>query len=202
MTREHIPPGTYDWVYTIPSADIDEKPTSLTIVPDEDDRGKIANRLEIVSVDALEANLELSRHQDKLRIHVTGSFAATVTQECVKTLKPVQSEIVEEFDAWFADEAEVVTFEKVKRERMLKMGQTEMPILEEFEDPEPLKGGQIDLGDLVTQYLSLALPPFPLHKSVPLDDEEEAQAERRGSPDNPFAALKNWRETHRDPSKQ
>ena len=65
------------------------------------------------------------------------------------------------------------------------------PLLEEKEDPEPVVNGYIDLGEVVTQFLSLALDPYPHKEGVTHDlTDEDADIERKTRKiENPFAKL-------------
>ena len=74
------------------------------------------------------------------------------------------------------------------------MANGETPIINEQEDPEKIIGGKIDLGEVVTQHLSLAIDPYPHKEGVKYeygDDEPEKVPE--AFKNNPFAALKDWK---------
>ena len=65
-------------------------------------------------------------------------------------------------------------------------------------NPEAIIDGYIDAGELVTQYLSLALNPYPHAEGVKYelgDDNEEAIKPKL---DNPFAALKEWKNNKKE----
>jgi hypothetical protein len=61
-------------------------------------------------------------------------------------------------------------------------------MLEEYEDPEPLVDGKVDVGELASQYLSLAIDPYPHAPGVePVGEDPEIELKR--DKENPFAAL-------------
>jgi hypothetical protein len=71
-----------------------------------------------------------------------------------------------------------------------------VPLLDEQDDPEPITDGKIDLGELVSQFLSLSINPFPHAPGVELPEEQEGDGPVRmsaGNAPNPFAALKDWK---------
>ena len=128
-------------------------------------------------------------------VHVNGRIRATVKQPCVVTLEPVESRIDETFEAWFSDPDQAIALSKAKHDKMAKSAGGEVPMLDEKDDPEPIIDGQIDLGELVTQHLALALDPYPHAEGVKYeygDDEPEKVPEEFKN--NPFAALKDWKD--------
>jgi uncharacterized metal-binding protein YceD (DUF177 family) len=128
--------------------------------------------------------------------HVSGKFNALVVQECVVTLEPVETSLSEPVEGYFADKEKAVSFAAAKRAREGSKNQGEVEILEESDDPEPLHNGMIDLGELVVQHLSLALPPYPHKEGVTYEmgDERFALDEKSPLKKNPFEALKDWKE--------
>ena len=128
------------------------------------------------------------------RVHVSGSLTAKVTQLCVVTREPVQQEIETAVEGWFADTGEAVSLARARHEKQGRKMDADLPMLEEEDDPEPLVDGQIDLGELVTQHLSLAIDPYPHKEGVVF---EQAEMPGKSAPPpvrrNPFAALKDWK---------
>ncbi len=191
--KEKLPPP--EWSHLIDSEEIDAKPLKLSISAGDEERRLLAKRLDVPSVDALGAELTVVREKGSMVVHVKGILKAQLTQSCVVTTDPVKSEIEESLKAWFADPEQAVSFAKVRRDKLIEAGQGELPILSEADDPEPITEGQIDLGELVTQYLSLYIDPYPHAEGVKYeigdDDEAESGSE---TIKNPFAALKDWKE--------
>ncbi|MCB9973528.1 MAG: DUF177 domain-containing protein [Rhodospirillales bacterium] len=177
-----------EWSYLLPVEDVGEAEVRLTISPDAEARKNMARRLNLLEVSDLVAKLKVKR-RDKRVIKVGGTFKARVVQECIATLKPVPDQIEETLEGWFADPQQAVSFARARHERDKMKSDHEFPVLEEAEDPEPVIDGKIDLGELVTQYLSLSLNPFPRSEEV---SGLEASGESDSAPrrENPFAALK------------
>lgn len=183
-----------EWSHRVDAAGIGLTPLRTTISASPQERKDLARRLQVESVDVLKAELVLARKSENLVLHVTGSFSAQVTQPCVVTLEPVQQQIEGSVEGWFADPDSVVPFVRAKHERNSKKAGAELPILEEEDAPEALINGEVDLGELVTQHLSLALDPYPHKEGVDFEYQDKPSGEKRSKTrENPFAALKNWK---------
>ncbi len=184
-----------EWSYLFDTEELDENPVKLSIAPGDEENALLTKRLDILSLDALSADLTISRDKGSMIVRVQGSFAASVTQNCVVTTDPVRSEIKEEFKAWYADSEQAVSLAKVKRDKLVEAGQGELPVLNEKDDPEAIIEGKIDLGELVTQYLSLSINPYPHAEGAEFevgdDEKSDPPSDIRK---NPFAALKDWKE--------
>ncbi len=195
MTRTRAKALKSEWSYAIPEEDIADKPVFLDIAASEDECAAVARRLGILGVDELKAECWVTREQGGRVIHVTGNLNAKIRQACVVTLEPVESEISESFEGWFADPEQTVSFAKARREReQVKSGQ-EVPILEEWEDPEPTQDGLVDIGELVVQNLALAMPQYPHKDGVTHEiTDEDLKTEKSDLRKNPFEGLKRWKE--------
>jgi hypothetical protein len=196
MARKKLTNFVPEWSFLIDADKISPTPSVYTIHPNPEERKALAVRLGIRALKKLEANLEVVREPGKMTIHVEGRFVADVEQDCVVSGKPVNSRVEDRFEAWYADPGKTVSISKARHEKLLQKGNLEMPLLDESEDPEPLVEGHVDAGELVTQYLSLAINPYPHSEGVvyELGDEEDEAAAPTQRLDNPFAALKDWKD--------
>lgn len=113
------------------------------------------------------------------RVHVIGRVRARIGQTCVVTLEPIENEIDEEVDLIFAPAEQVRHLADMVEEAGDE--QAEIP-----EPPEPILNGVIDLGRLATDYLFLAIDPYPRKPGVVF----EPQIAAADPEDHPFAALK------------
>ena len=111
------------------------------------ERERLVARLGIVSIEQLAAELRLERRIDSGVIRLSGRFEADVVQTCTVTLKHFPSHVEDSFETDFTTDPAVVGAEIV-------LALDDGP-------PEPIVDGAIDLGELVTQYLSLTLDPYP-----------------------------------------
>lgn len=186
-----------EWSHFYDVEDLESKPERLTIEASEEELEDVARRLNVLGVKSAKADLVLNREQGGRVIHVAGSFTALIIQECVVSAEPVETEISEPVEGWYADKDKTVSFASAKRDREAdKNNNLEVELMEESEDPEPVLNGAIDLGELVTQHISLALPPYPHKEGVVFEHGDENLQINEDSPlrKNPFEALKDWKE--------
>jgi uncharacterized metal-binding protein YceD (DUF177 family) len=129
-------------------------------------------------LDRLTADLHLKRTGAGV-IRVSGHLEANVTQACIISLAPVPNVLVVDFEMFFAED----------------VGATEADLTLSYDQddpPEPVTGGQIDLGEAVAEQLGLNLDPYPRAAGAKLSGSWTAavvdtadEAPKR----NPFAAL-------------
>jgi len=150
------------------------------ITAEADELAALAERFELVSLDALRAEITLFRAAGSPVVRMNAHFVADVVQSCVVTLEPVSGHLDARFSRLYAPPVE----EEEKRR--------EVEVPPDGEDPpEPFVDGTIDIGEAVAEQLSLELPPFPRAPGVEFDgfscgpdaDEES------DSDGNPFSAL-------------
>lgn len=185
-----------EWSHLLDIETIGAEPKTLTFKASAQERVDLARRMGVISVEKAQASVTVQRVSGGI-IHAIGTVEADLTQSCVVSLGPVPAHVEDEFEGWFGDRDKAVSFAKAKNDREVKKGHTDLEILEEAVDPEPIVNGKIDVGELATQYLSLALDPYPRAEGVssqyivPEGAEDKAGAELRK---NPFEALKDWKE--------
>ncbi len=187
--------ATQEWSYEFISEKVGNDPIEIELSAPDAVLPLLCNRLDLHSIESLEAKLILTRNAVNKVVNVHGIIDAVIYQKCVITGDPVIEYVEDSFDAWFAEPNNTVSFTKVKRERSLPVEGNEQPMLEEYEDPENIIDGVIDLGELVTQHLSLAINPYPRKKGAVLesDNATPGSVDDEDIYDNPFAALKAWK---------
>ncbi len=102
-------------------------------------------------------------------VHVEGTVQAAITQTCVVTLDPFDSQVEEQVEVDFAEPS-----------GMPAEPPTEM---HEYEPPDEIVNGQVDLGALTAEFLALGLDPYPRKPGVTFDYQPDDRL------DSPFAAL-------------
>tara|TARA_R110000764_G_scaffold83973_1_gene164552 strand:- start:1612 stop:2190 length:579 start_codon:yes stop_codon:yes gene_type:complete len=154
------------------------------------ERAALAKRFELVLIDSLTAELTIIAASNG-EVTVRGPMHAQIVQSCVTTLEPVP-EMVE-------DEVKVLFSPHVSEEDMPSnpddledLSEDELMAL--LDQPEPLVDGKIDVGEVVSQFLAVAMNPYPRKDGAELPEaaliEEEADEERP----NPFAKLAGLKE--------
>jgi hypothetical protein len=149
MNRDR-PVAERPWSAPLALSEVPDSGRHVELVADEPVRAAIARLAGVAAIPRLGASFDVSK-RGRSGLHVVGRVRATVGQTCVVTLEPIENEIDEAIDLVFAA-APGAPFADPDG------GEVEVP----FEDtPEPLVGGQIDLGAIATEFLILAVDPYP-----------------------------------------
>jgi uncharacterized metal-binding protein YceD (DUF177 family) len=141
------------------------------VAADAAERNALARRLDLVSLDRLDADVELVREPGGT-ILLSAAFVAEFSQPCIITLDPVAGSVGEQFR---------LRYGPPEAEETAPAGE---------DDPafEPLEGESIDIGEAIAQEFSLALPPFPRAPDAIIAAEPEEDPEGAGA-EGPFAVL-------------
>jgi uncharacterized metal-binding protein YceD (DUF177 family) len=143
--------------------DLPPEGIDVTVEATPEERQALAREFKLPAIQALTGTFHLSGTRS--RVHVGGHVDATVSQVCVVTLDPFDSDIREDVDIAFAASGPA------------SAAQGEDP-------PDEIVDGTIDLGAVTAEFLALGLDPYPRKPGV--DFAFEAREDR---PDSPFAAL-------------
>ena len=119
----------------------------IDLAADESERRAIAERLDLPSIDRLDAHASLARDGETVR--ATGRVAASLEQRCVVTGEPVAAHVDEAFDIAFVPEPRAG---EVPEEVELRSEDCDVV----FHD-----GVAIDLGTAIADTLALSLDPYP-----------------------------------------
>lgn len=141
----------------------------------------LAARLDLRELEDLKAELKIRRVSGGSILRVSGRITAEAVQTCVVSLQEVPTSIDATFETFFtqdgpgAPEAKELSFSA-----------------EDEDSPEMVVNGMIDLGEVVTQYLSLNLDPYPRAPGVSL--AAQLAGVGAGGPKNPFAVLESLKD--------
>lgn len=131
----------------------------------------IASRLRLMEVSDLKADISVTGNSV---YEVKGHFVGHVVQPCRMTLEPVKQKVEGDFKEFFAP-----VDAKDYDASLLNIDM-------DADEIEPLENNQIDIGELLIEYFSLAVPVYAEKKgathSFPFDDEPEEK-------EKPFAVL-------------
>ncbi|MGO4336912.1 DUF177 domain-containing protein [Labrys sp. KB_33_2] len=145
----------------------------FVIETNEDERRAIARQLGVPDVAALTAKLHVTPFR-KDGLAVDGTIRARLTQICVVTAEPFESEVDAPVDVRFSPDGQDPNAE-------FDLAELHNPDAED--PPDLLSGDTIDLGAIVCEFLALALDPYPRKPGAAFEgDEDEAGL-------SPFAAL-------------
>jgi uncharacterized metal-binding protein YceD (DUF177 family) len=142
-----------------------------TLEPDAPTRARIVRALDLASLDAFTAEMELVPSPVGWRL--SGRIRASLAQTCGITLEPLPVEIDAPFSLTLAESMEEDTEEII--------------ITLDDESPDLIENGQIDLGQYAVEQLALRLDPFPRKPGAEfVQPPEPAEI-------SPFAVLKQLR---------
>jgi uncharacterized metal-binding protein YceD (DUF177 family) len=142
----------------------------------EPEMAAIAKLLDLRGLEGLTMSYRLYR-AGAGRIGLNGELKAVVTQTCVVSLEPVQSEISVPVEAeYWPSDMIAAHVESEEGE-----GGTEWP--------EPISDGKIDLGPIIYETLATSLDPYPKKEGVSFEWSQAAEEPKRETGTSPFAAL-------------
>lgn len=163
---------TLDWSRAV--AEIGDKGLTETRSADAAERARVAEALDLLAVDRLEAAYSI-RPRGKTGYLLKGTLSAQLTQACVVSLEPVPARVEAKFSVLFKPEVE-------GRGSDLDFD----PVAEE-DEPEVIENGRIAVGRIVYEHLAGAIDPYPRKADAVLSytDPEAGDAAKS----SPFAAL-------------
>lgn len=148
------------------------------IVASEAERADLAKILGLPAIKALSATLE-THPFGKDGLSVDGTIEADIVQTCVVTSEDFESHVTAPVFIRFSPEG-------IDPNAPVDL----QSLAEEGEDPpDLLVGGQIDLGTIVTEFLALALDPYPRKPGVVFAGIEDTSSA------SPFASLAGLKKT-------
>lgn len=166
------------WSLLVGVDEVPETGRHFDLTADERTRAAVGKLAGLRSLPRLQAMFDVTRHgRDGLR--VSGNVSATVGQDCVVTLEPVDNEVEEAIDVVFMPDAgSLAAADEGAEDR-------KRPIEVTAEDgPEPLINGTVDLGAIATEFLILGIDPYPRRPDAVFEQSLEG-----GEAPHPFAAL-------------
>jgi hypothetical protein len=160
------------WSHPIRRDDVPETGLHLDLIADEATRAAVTNMAGVRALPHLAATFDVVRQGAGLK--VTGEVVAAVEQTCVVTLEPMTSELREPIDLAYVPPHD--------GERHDEAADEVDPEAED--DSEILVDGVADLGAAATEFLLLAIDPYPRKPGVVFE------APKSDDPaGHPFAAL-------------
>lgn len=120
----------------------------LVLEPDERERRLLAERMDVIAVERLKARVAVTGERDSDLYDARGEVVAEIVQHCVVTLEPVPASLAFSFTRQLTTAAPETASEWV------------IDATSE-DEPDHVPDGIADLGEIVTEELILALPPYP-----------------------------------------
>jgi len=173
--------------YCIDVQEIPEGGLDVRIAADAATLQALAAADDLPGIGRLEADFHVAPRSLQ-RFNVTGEMRARVTQVCVVSLEPFDSDIVEPIDVDFAmpedgrdaKAAHAAGFRGNPKSDGVVVG-------EEPDPPDVIVDGRIDLGALASEFLALGLDPYPRKPGIVFEPPGNSDLEES---DSPFRALR------------
>ncbi len=150
----------------------------------------LAKRLGVASVQTMRveghATPALGPVSGDAAMRIVATVTARISQICMVTLEPFDSEISEPFEVLCANDLEEPDWEQ----------DIDIESLLEMDDVEQLVNGTVDLGELATQFLSLGVDPHPRKPGVELPSSYFSDEPVTTDGLNPFAELAKLKQKH------
>jgi hypothetical protein len=160
------------WSHEIEVGSLPQHGRSFELVPDSATRKRLADHAGVISIPELKIIVEVK--PTSLGVDVTGVLTGVVRQNCVVSVEELDNPISEQIEVDFANDADDATPEDGE-ERDLEL-------------PDPIIDGKIDLGALATEFLVLAIDPYPRKPGAQMPNLPGDEAEN-GSGKSPFERL-------------
>ena len=178
--------GKPPFSYLVNVGHVSVNPVTVKLEANERELEGLAKLWQVLNVRSLNAELQINRwKKDGLR--VKGRVRAQISQACVVTLDPVESQIDEPFEQIFVPEGS-------KLARITTGDAAEMVVDPDGPDlPEQFSGDAIDVGDVVSEFAELAIDPYPRKAGIEFAGHIEGDEADKNERPNPFAVLKDWK---------
>jgi len=146
------------WSVPVALNEVPETGRHLNLVADANARSAIARLAGLVALPRLAASFDVTLHGGS-GLHVVGEVSATVQQTCVVTLEEIENEIDEAIDLIFVSaDGNADAKHRLSPSPVGSGGEIDIPI---DDAPEVLVDGAVDLGAIATEFLLLAIDPYP-----------------------------------------
>lgn len=163
--------------FVVDTRRLPQKGFPLVIEPNETERAALAKAHGLVSIEAFRAEL-LVRDWKKSGVSITGFVEASITQQCIVTLEPLQASVDERVDAVFVPDGSELARSAITDGEMFL--QSDGP-----DAPEVFDGHSIDVGALAEEMFGLGVDPYPRKR-----DAQLPTANAGGEETSPFAKLR------------
>jgi uncharacterized metal-binding protein YceD (DUF177 family) len=160
------------WSHRLAVADLPPEGAALKLVPGEQERAALAHYIGALAVPALVTELKATP-DGKGGVVVEGDLVATVRQTCVVSLEPFDNAVNEHIALRFLPESAA----------------TSAAVEDDGDERDPadvVRGGAVDLGMLVAEFLALGVDPYPRRPGAVFMPPDAAAAHEGSSS---FAAL-------------
>ena len=173
---------------------LDELPTTgetVSLTANDETRQNIAERLNLDGLNSFAGQLSVAPAPGR-EIHVSGRMAAKVVQTCVVTGDMLENDLDVDIELTFTTDPE-----------RAHVDVDELDDENTVETPELVENGQLDLGEIAIEELSLNIDPYPRKPGTPFVDistDKTGEVDDEIEKANPFAKLAALKDQLKDKS--
>lgn len=138
----------------------------------------LANRYSLKNIHYLTATLNFSKSNRNKILLLNAHYVTEITQMCVVTLEPLTNIINGEFSSHLAKKAQ-----HSKNKNFIFD-------VDDLDQTEIMDDGYFDAGELVSEFLSLEINPFPRSNAAEFEMETFFNSKYHFQKNNPFEKLK------------
>ena len=179
----------YEFSRPVKVEHIDRKGTKENIEATSEELAILAGRLNVSTVKNLTAKINVEALSDRMTYYVNGTVQGEVEQESVISGDLVASTITADIEAWSVNHAHVASFEKEQKKRDEVSEEEEYEIKDEKDDPEVIKEGVIDIGEVAVQFFALNIEDYPKTDAEKNKSGDYIEVDPEEAKPNPFAKL-------------
>ncbi len=169
-----LPTALPEWSHQVLIAQLADTPFAMALVADENTRGNLAKRFDLLALDGLEADVTLARQGEN--VELLGRLRAQATQACALSGQGVMATL---------DEPVKLTFMPDRADQATPNEEIELAA----DDCDIVwhDGRVVDVAEAISQSLGLALDPYP--RAPNADDIARAAGIKREEEAGAFGAL-------------
>lgn len=157
----------------------------LDIQADANECKALTQRMGIIELKSMNAHLEIKLSATSGNIRIDGAINAKLVQACGVTSQPVKETIDETFVETLTTVAENLTSEDEIT------GDDDIPV-------DLIEGDTFDAGEVVTQWLTLLLNPYPRSDAPEYEHNETGRTEEGEPTHTPFGVLSQLKNKEND----
>ena len=172
---------TVDLSFTLSAASLEKEPLNFSVCATEKERENLVERFDLVSLDALSAEVRVQNKGSDNGVLIAGHLNAILVQRCTITLEDVPETLDVDFDVLLVDP-----------EMAAMLDESENYLDPDAPDYDALEGDIIEIGEIVAQTLSVWMEPYPRAPSASVavpDNSKVTVNEPELERPNPFAGL-------------
>ena len=168
MTRQPEP----EFSFILHPSELEDTETTYELTAESDECAALSERFQLKAIEGFNFILKMKPLRKENAIRLRGKLYATVVQSCVVSMVLVTNIIEEEFEIFFREESQIDNSGNENIDRF-----------------EPYLADTIDIGEIASEELALAIDPYPRAAGIATDALGPYLGKREDPGTKPFAGL-------------